>query len=229
MEAIIAQAIKDTTALRKTSVPWTPDEPHDQSYYDFDSATSSWVSKTPGATEATQSSSKGIAKIALFTWNIDFMLPFAKARMEPALAHLDSLTSSNALPAMTAPVIFLQECVPSDLATIAAQPWVRERFHLLELNTTHWATTHYGTTILVDARLPITAAFRVHYSHTRSKKEILPRLIFSFNLYFPSRCLERCPSRSPRSFSQNLVRKAVEEPSHFHSQGPTYHARTSYY
>lgn len=177
MEAIIAQAIKDTTALKKTSVSWTPDEPYAQSYYDFDSATSSWVSRAPGNVEATQNSSESIAKIALFTWNIDFMLPFAEARMKPALAHLDRLTRLGALAATTASVIFLQECVPSDLATIAAQPWVRERFHLLDTDATHWATAHYGTTILGDARLPITAAFRVHYSKTRSKKDILPLYI----------------------------------------------------
>lgn len=184
MEAIVAQAIKDTTALRKTSVPWTPDEPYSQSYYDFDRTTSSWVSKTPGAPEATQASSDGITKIALFSWNIDFMLPFAEARMKAALAHLDNLTGLDSLEAKTAPIIFLQECVPSDMATIAAQPWVRQRFHLLDVDATHWATTHYGTTILVDARLPITAAFRVHYSKTRSKQEILLR--FTYFLFAPS-------------------------------------------
>lgn len=198
MEAIIAQAIKDTTALRKTSVPWTLDEPYGQSYYDFDPATSSWVSKTPSVAEGTKnSSSEEITKIALFTWNIDFMLPFAEARMKPALAHLDSLTSS--LAATTAPVIFLQECVPSDLVTIAAQPWVRERFHLLDVDATHWATTHYGTTILVDARLPITAAFRVHYSKTRSKKKFLIRFVLS-----SLTCLlfieVPCSSSFPKSF-----------------------------
>lgn len=36
MEALIAQAIQDTTALRKTSVPWEPDQVHGQSYYAFD-------------------------------------------------------------------------------------------------------------------------------------------------------------------------------------------------
>ncbi|ROW02530.1 hypothetical protein VMCG_06134 [Cytospora schulzeri] len=174
MEAIIAQAIKDTTALRKTSVPWSPDEPYAQAYYAFDSATSSWVSKTPGATEAAQDSQgAGITKIALFTWNIDFMLPFAESRMRPALTYLDGLTSPDALGPTTAPVIFLQECVPSDLATIAAQPWVRERYHLLDTDPTHWATTHYGTTILVDSRLPITSAFRVHYSKTRMDRDAL--------------------------------------------------------
>lgn len=105
--------------------------------------------------------------------NIDFMLPFAEARMKPALALLGRLTGPESLPPTTAPVIFLQECTPSDLTTIANTPWVRERFHLTDLDTTNWATTHYGTITLVDSRLPITAAFRVHYSKTRMDRDAL--------------------------------------------------------
>lgn len=173
MEVIIAQAIKDTAALRKTSVPWNPDEPYAQSYYAFDTATSSWVSKSPSKDATQTEPSAGITNIALHTWNIDFMLPFPEARMKPALAHLDRLTSPTSLPTTTAPVIFLQECTASDLNTIAATPWVRERYHLTDLDPTNWATTHYGTTTLVDSRLPITAAFRVHYSKTRMDRDAL--------------------------------------------------------
>ncbi|KAK0625007.1 endonuclease/exonuclease/phosphatase family protein [Bombardia bombarda] len=174
MEAIIAQAIKDTAASRKTSVPWNLDEPFPQSYYDFDGSASSWVSKKPSAnTAATPNNGDDteITNIALYTWNIDFMLPFPEARMRPALAHLDELI--RRLPPTTAPVIFLQECTSSDLTTIAATPWVRERFHLSDINTANWATAHYGTTTLVDVRLPVTAAFRVHYSKTRMDRDAL--------------------------------------------------------
>ncbi|KAJ4177283.1 hypothetical protein NW759_017450, partial [Fusarium solani] len=83
--------------------------------------------------------------------------------------YLGSLVGSN--PTNLAPVIFLQECTPSDLATIAAAPWVRERFHLTDLDATNWATNHYGTVTLIDSRLPITAAFRVHYSKTRMDRD----------------------------------------------------------
>lgn len=167
--------MKNTAVLRKTSVPWKLDEPHPQSYYAFDTATSSWVSKPLSlATDAAQNKdSVGITNIALYTWNIDFILPFPEARMKPALAHLDRLTSPESLPSTTAPVIFLQECTPSDLNTIAATPWVRERFHLTDLDPTNWATTQYGTTMLVDSRLPVTAAFRVHYSETRMDRDAL--------------------------------------------------------
>ncbi|KAJ4420272.1 hypothetical protein N0V82_004483 [Gnomoniopsis sp. IMI 355080] len=172
MEAIVAQAIKDTGAARKSSVPWAPDKPHPQAYHTFDPATSSWTTRSPSDTDeakAPDDSNSSITNIALYTWNIDFMLPFAQARMRPALSYLDALTKP--IPPTTASVIFLQECVPSDLVTIAATPWVRERYHLTDLDSTNWATSHYGTVTLVDARLPITAAFRVHYSQTRMERD----------------------------------------------------------
>ncbi|KAI1441845.1 Endonuclease/exonuclease/phosphatase [Annulohypoxylon stygium] len=174
MEALIAQAIKDTIVSRKTSVPWNPDEPYLQSYYTFDDSNSSWVARSPTIEVSRVSTrSADITNIALYTWNIDFMLPFAEARMKSALAYLGDLTSPQNLSSTTAPVIFLQECTPSDLATIAATLWVRERFHLTDVDSSNWATTHYGTTMLVDSRLPITAAFRVHYSKTRMDRDAL--------------------------------------------------------
>ncbi|KAJ2988331.1 hypothetical protein NUW58_g4033 [Xylaria curta] len=173
MEAILAQAIKDTLALRKASVPWNGDEPYAQPYFTFDAAQSSWVPKPPVSNGAQNENSQSITNVALYTWNIDFMLPFPEGRMKSALDHLDGLTSSKHVPLSTACVIFLQECTPSDLTTIAAQPWVRERFHLTDLDSTNWATTHYGTTTLVDSRLPITAAFRVHYSKTQMDRDAL--------------------------------------------------------
>ncbi|KAF4986381.1 hypothetical protein FDECE_15986 [Fusarium decemcellulare] len=169
MEALIGQAMKDSANLRKGAVPWKDDEPHAQSYYTFDSTTSSWVSEIPSDEGAQAADNGGFDSIALFSWNIDFMLPFAEARMKPALAYLGSLVASS--PSNTAPVVFLQECTPSDLATIAATPWVRERFHLTDLDATNWATNHYGTVTLIDSRLPITAAFRVHYSKTRMDRD----------------------------------------------------------
>lgn len=168
MEALFRQAMKDSATLRKSSVPWKDDEPCAQSYYTFDSATSAWVARTPSDEIAANG---GIAGIALYSWNIDFMLPFPEARMKPALAYLGNLVGSNTT--NTAPIIFLQECTPSDLATIAAAPWIRERFHLTDLDTSSWATSHYGTITLIDSRLPITAAFRVHYSKTRMDRDAL--------------------------------------------------------
>lgn len=171
MEGLMGQAMKDSATLRKAEVPWTEDEPHPQSYHTFDSATSSWVEKTPSDNVAQSTAHGAIDGVALYSWNIDFMLPFAEARMKPALAHLGNLLSSSEADTSKASVVFLQECTPSDLAMIAATPWVRERFHLTDLNPSNWATNHYGTVTLIDVRLPITAAFRVHYSKTRMDRD----------------------------------------------------------
>ncbi|KAL2855191.1 Endonuclease/exonuclease/phosphatase [Aspergillus pseudodeflectus] len=175
MDAIFAQAMKETAALRKISVPWKADEAHPQSYYTFDKSTLSWTPKVPSSSSAGadagvgRSDNETINNIALFTWNIDFMLPFAEARMKPALAHLNELTSS--IPASTAVVIFLQECTSSDLSTIANTSWIQDRFHITDLDHSAWATGHYGTTTLIDARLSISSAFRVHYAATRMDRD----------------------------------------------------------
>lgn len=169
MEALIGQAMKDTVALRKASVPWTTDEPWSQSYHVFDTGVGSWTEKKPTDSASTNKSSIPVDKIELLSWNIDFMLPFAEARMKPALAHLETLIQASS--STTASVIFIQECTPSDLVTIASTPWVRERFQLTDVDATAWATNHYGTVTLIDARLPITSAFRVHYSKTRMDRD----------------------------------------------------------
>ncbi|KAL4981701.1 Endonuclease/exonuclease/phosphatase [Aspergillus falconensis] len=172
MEALMAQAVRDMAALRKTSAPWTLDEPYSQAYYGFDPAASAWVSNSPsGAADQSSSHAQAVTAIALYTWNIDFMLPFAAARMRPALAHLRGLTRD--LPASVAPVIFLQECTPSDLGTIAATPWVQDQFYVTDMDPTNWATTQYGTTVLVSKRVPVASVFRVHYSRTRMDRDAL--------------------------------------------------------
>ncbi|KAL4929901.1 endonuclease/exonuclease/phosphatase family protein [Aspergillus undulatus] len=170
MEALIAKAIRDSMSLRKTSVPWILDEPYPQTYYAIDPATSTWVSKSP-STLAGSSDGPDVTSIALYTWNIDFMLPFADARMRPALENLHQLT--RLLPSHVAPVIFLQECTPSDFETITTTPWVQSHFHLTDIDTINWATVQYGTTALVSKHLPITSVFRVHYAHTRMGRDAL--------------------------------------------------------
>lgn len=166
MEALFGQAMKDTVALRKTELTWERDVPHHQGWHVFDPDAKAWVGKKH---DGEVRPSVEIQTISLLSWNIDFMLPLAEARMMPALAHLGSLVQST--PSTAAPVIFIQECTPGDLKTIASVPWVRERFQMTDLDSTNWATNHYGTVTLVDSRLPITSAFRVHYSKTRMDRD----------------------------------------------------------
>lgn len=99
------------------------------------------------------------------------MLPFAEARMDAALAHLEELTAS--LPSTIAIAINLQECTPSDLITISQKQWVRDRFHITDLDSSAWASGLYGTTMLLDRRLGVASCFRVHYSATQMERDAL--------------------------------------------------------
>lgn len=99
------------------------------------------------------------------------MSPCADARMSAALSHLDKLTVQS--PSTTATVINLQECTPSDLINISRQQWVRERFFVTDLDCHEWSSSSYGTTTLVDRRLEIKSAFRVHYSATNMGRDAL--------------------------------------------------------
>jgi tyrosyl-DNA phosphodiesterase 2 len=168
MNDIFSKAIKDSELLRKTEVPWLLDEPFAQPYNVFDRKRSSWTAKTSHAQLVNQTR---ITTIALYSWNIDFMLPFGEVRMKTALDHLGGLVKDLASTPSIAPVIFLQECTPEDLITISSNPWVRERFILTDLDATYWATNHYGTTVLLDASLPVTSVFRVHYSQSRMDRD----------------------------------------------------------
>lgn len=173
MDELIQKAIKHNEQMKEplASVPWKADEPHAQSYYVFDQATQAWKPLTPSSNnDATQDGAQQpMTRLALYSWNIDFMLPYAKSRMDAALAHLNSLV--GALPSTTAAVIFLQESISSDLTTIGEKSWVRERFNVTDADNANWASRFYGTTTLVDRRLPITSCFRVHYLKTRMERD----------------------------------------------------------
>ncbi|KAI1339208.1 Endonuclease/exonuclease/phosphatase [Xylariaceae sp. FL0016] len=167
MDEIIHNAIKRNEEMKKPldSVPWTPDQPHPQSYYEFDSSARDWKPITNAETP----SSSQLRRLALYSWNIDFMLPFDAPRMEAALAELKKLVGEAK--ADTAIVIYLQECVVPDLATIGEQAWVRENFYVTDVDSTEWASGYYGTTTLIDRRLPVADCFRVHYQQTRMERD----------------------------------------------------------
>ncbi|KAK8090473.1 endonuclease/exonuclease/phosphatase family protein [Apiospora hydei] len=145
-----------------TSDPWAPaPQPH----YAFNHSTQEWEPQT--ATDQQHEHRHGenddaqhqeITNLALFSWNIDFNLPFAKARMDAALETLRD------------------ECVKSDLEAIAEKGWVRDRFYLTDLPTSaarNWRGSSYGTTTLVDCRLSLVKLFRVHYEQTRMQRDAL--------------------------------------------------------
>ncbi|KAI2470394.1 Endonuclease/exonuclease/phosphatase [Annulohypoxylon bovei var. microspora] len=169
MDDIIQKAMKHQEEVMKSKgpIPWKPDHPHPQPYYAYDGTRQAWE---PAETKPSREvhGGKGISRLCLFSWNIDFRMPYAKERMDVALAHLEGLTRN--LPSTTASVVFLQECIEEDLGTIGEKEWVRERFHVTDVGDSNWGSD-YGTTTLVDRRLSITSCFRVHYEKTRMGRD----------------------------------------------------------
>ena len=194
MDELMRKAIKQVEEAKKRMggpggqprTPWTPDRPHPQPYYAFDGDAGAWTPRQPASSGPSSGagSDTGIGRLALFSWNIDFMLPRADERMQAALAHLESRVAPLLLSRGAADVIFIQECVVSDLELLAATPWVREHFYLTDVAASAvggeggggsgtWASGHYGTVTLVDRRLPVRALFRVHYRQTRMDRDAL--------------------------------------------------------
>lgn len=173
MNELVQNAIQQAGAQKKPpgTMPWKDDEPCAQNYYSWVDEKKEWQSVTSRSEPRTQSTV--ISTIALYSWNIDFMLPFPDTRMDAAFAHLQELTSQLLLSPDTAVVINLQECVPSDLVNISLKQWVRDNFYMTDMDASSWASGAYGTTTLVDRRLDISSCFRVHYAKTRMERDAL--------------------------------------------------------
>ena len=108
-----------------------------------------------------RSPSPSISKIRLITWNIDFQAQAGPIRMASALRYLESLVGT--FPSNLPVIIHFQEMVANDLKLLQAAPWIRARFALSDIDTTNWQTPYYGTTTLIDHRLPIAQVFRNAY------------------------------------------------------------------
>lgn len=182
MDALLQQALRQSEAARKTTVPWTADNPFPQPYWGFDGGRGHWVAHKASSSLSSSSSSSPppsptpssvpITHLAVLSWNIDFMVPFARARMAAALATVRARLAT--LPAATAAIVFLQECVGSDLVQIAAADWVRAGYWLTDTDARHWGSGLYGTTTLVDRRLRVDGrCARVHYGATRMQRDAL--------------------------------------------------------
>ncbi|KAI0872568.1 Endonuclease/exonuclease/phosphatase [Hypoxylon argillaceum] len=168
MNEAIGAAIKQIEAARKPedTVPWKPDTPHPQPLYVFSPTTQTW---TPSPSVSASSAAPAVAKLALFTWNIDFMLPHGPSRMSAALAELHARIA--ALDPATAALVFLQECVAADLDLLGATDWVRAGFARTDVGNAAWASEMYGTTTLVDRRLGVRGVFRAHFGSTRMERD----------------------------------------------------------
>ncbi|KAI9879952.1 MAG: hypothetical protein M1830_006260 [Pleopsidium flavum] len=59
--------------------------------------------------------------------------------------------------------------VINDLKLIQAAGWICDRFALTDVDNRNWESEYYGTTTLIDKRLPIDKVFRVHYETGRER------------------------------------------------------------
>lgn len=135
----------------KREVDYTP---RPQSLYQYRDA--SWQP----ADKKTSASSLG-STFRLITWNIDCQAQGGALRMAAALQYLEQLT--NEAPPTVPVVVFLQEMTPVDLKLIQDAVWVQGRFHLTDMDTSNWQGGWYGTTTLIDRRLPVKSVYRVYY------------------------------------------------------------------
>ncbi|KAL8648678.1 MAG: hypothetical protein Q9210_004839 [Variospora velana] len=60
-------------------------------------------------------------------------------------------------------VIFLEEMTPDTLELIRNASWIRKIFNLTDIDPSNWRSARYGTTTLIDRRLPIGSVYRMHY------------------------------------------------------------------
>lgn len=129
-----------------------------------------FIFKDDGWQEAfKQSSSSPITTIKLLSWNIDFQAQGGPIRMAGALQYLEELitTISTEIPV----IIFLQEMVANDLELIKSASWIRSRFAITDVDPSNWSSPPYGTTTLIDRRIPVARVFRAYYKETEMDRD----------------------------------------------------------
>lgn len=181
MQKLVNKALEQAKALRKpaSSVSWKHDKPWPQAVFRWNKQDAAWKTaekptREAAAAAAATSKPSGITSLAMYCWNIDYMLPFAEARMSAALAHLEEITTQQRSSSSTAAVVInLQECTASDLSTIQNAPWIQSGFYITDVDTSSWGSGLYGTTMLVDRRLDVAACTRIHYSATQMERDLL--------------------------------------------------------
>ncbi|KAK7949452.1 endonuclease exonuclease phosphatase family protein [Apiospora saccharicola] len=155
----------DLPGLKNQYGPVEPGDPVHQNYYTYNPRKPRWQPRMGRVAGA--SSVPGLSKLALFSWNIDYMAAdftirktLKRARMTAALRALETATGIEPreqapLSPQTATVVFLQGCVREDLDILAERPWGRT------------------TTMLIDRRLPLFNVFRAYYPETSMARNAL--------------------------------------------------------
>ena len=165
MDDLVRNSIEEANSKRRTSPPWKLDEPWKQVPYLYSKDSRSWKAIDSTNDEA----SNCPTTLALYSWNIDFMLPHGNSRMRIGLWHLEAMLKASMN--NTACIIYLQECLESDVKVVTSDTWVQDHFALSDIDTSNWQNGHYGTITLIDRRLPLKSCFRVHYSQTRMERD----------------------------------------------------------
>jgi tyrosyl-DNA phosphodiesterase 2 len=129
--------------------------PKVQPCYEYTDGVWCGVTKTSAASGLIQDSSM----MRLLTWNIDVLWGGGDIRMQGALEVLMQEVDSCNEPV----VVLLQEMTISDLKLIMDSQWIQDRFYITDISNANWADERYGTSTLVDKKLAIEQAFRIHY------------------------------------------------------------------
>lgn len=89
--------------------------------------------------------------------------------MAGALQYLEELITiiSTEIPV----IILLQEMVANDLKLIKSASWIRSRFAITDVDPSNWGSPTYGTTTLIDRRIPVAHVFRAYYKETQMDRD----------------------------------------------------------
>ncbi|TFK73465.1 hypothetical protein BDN72DRAFT_834585 [Pluteus cervinus] len=172
----------------KTPIPTEPqDSPVAQPIFAFNEPKGEWIpwsSDGDGAHSTGDPASSGptplshsIPRFFLLTWNIDFMNPLPKERIQQALSHLERLFWENAINTPTSPVIvLLQELHKDCFQPLLAHPFVRTNFLVTDLDAKgYWRMgSYYGTVTLIpkvlvggrDGHVKVKEVFRTHFGNS---------------------------------------------------------------
>ncbi|KAI7154221.1 hypothetical protein KC349_g7812 [Hortaea werneckii] len=105
MESLVRRSIEIVRATARVNVPWVLDKPYTQPYYSWSASADTnngvWQAHNPSSREDARPAA--VQSIMLYSWNIDFMLPFPDSRMRIALRHLEDQASKRNASTATIP------------------------------------------------------------------------------------------------------------------------------
>ncbi|KAL8718543.1 MAG: hypothetical protein Q9225_004333 [Loekoesia sp. 1 TL-2023] len=173
-------------------------------------------------TDLNTATSSPASSFRLITWNIDFQAQGGSLRMAAALRYLEQLTKEASSPLPL--VLFLQEMTPEDLELIKAAPWVQAQYNLTDVDASSWQSESYGTTTLIDRRLPAKSVYRVYYKTNMQRDGLFVDLAMdSSNNESKETTLRLCNTHLESLVADPPLRPAQMEIVAKHLHDPTVH------